>query len=119
MKKPIRTFLLVRAVLDENEIPYLVADPRIPSRKVGIRRKATPPAEPGHFADHFEPFAHVVDATDPRHLAHYRAEEKAGALEILRECKAMSADEAERKLAPAPTPQPPSHQDAAHVAVTS
>ena len=100
MRKPLLTFLLVRAKLDENEVPYLVADPRMPSRRVGIRRVSSPPSAPDHYADHFEPFAHVVDATDIRHLAHYREAEKAQTLEILGQCQAKDASEAATKLQP-------------------
>jgi hypothetical protein len=104
MKRPLRTYLLVRAVLDDNEVPFLVADPSMPSRRVGIRRVANPPKEPLHFAEHFEPFAHVVDATNMLHLAHYRTEEKAGCLEILGQCQAQDQSEAMAKLAPEPSP---------------
>lgn len=116
MKKPLKTFLLVRAALDENEVPYLVADPCQPNRRVGIKRREWPrdpknPEHPGqppdqldHFADHFEPFAHVVDASDIRHLAHYREEEKAKTLEILGQCQARTPEEAMTKLAPEPPP---------------
>lgn len=102
MKKTL-TFLLVRAVLDENGVPYLVADPRMPSRRVGIRRAAEPPASLDHYAEHFEAHAHVVDATDIRHLAHYREAEKAKTLEILGQCQASDAAEAAQKLTPKTT----------------
>jgi hypothetical protein len=103
MKKPLRTFLLVRAVLDDNEVPYLVAHPGMPSRKVGIRRVANPPEKPDHYAEHFEPCAHVVDAGDALHLAHYRREAKAGTLQILGECSKQSLHDAELHFAAAAT----------------
>lgn len=108
MRKPLKTFLLVRAALDENDVPYLVANPSMPARRVGIRHRDDKPATLDHFADHFEPFAHVVDASDVRHLAHYRSEERAGTLEVLGQCQAPDAAAALQKLQPVQVPAPPS-----------
>jgi hypothetical protein len=104
MRPPPRTFLLVRAKLDENDVPYLVADPSMPARRVGIRRVEKAPAQPGHFGEHFEPHPHVHEVTDIRHLAHFRSEAAAGTLEILGQCQARDLHEAAQKLQPpAPT----------------
>ncbi len=114
MKKPFKTWLLVEAALDENDVPYLVADPRAPSRRVGIKRREWPrdpaaPEHPGkppehldHFAERFVSFAHVVDASGPGHLAHYRKEQTAKTLLIHGQCQARDEAEALTLLAPAP-----------------
>jgi hypothetical protein len=99
MKKPPRTFLLVEAVLDENDVPYLVADPRAPSRRVGVERINPVPQHVDHFAEHFRPRAHPIDATNPLHRAHYQLEAAAGTLKILGTCQAKDADDAAAKFA--------------------
>jgi hypothetical protein len=99
MRQPPKTFIFVRAALDVNDVPYLVADPRAPARKVGIRRVAEAPKDPQHFAEHFEPHGHVVDVSNILHLAHFRKEQEAGTLEILGQCQAKDAEEAALKFA--------------------
>jgi hypothetical protein len=116
MRPPPRTFLLVRAKLDENDVPYLVANPAIPARKVGIKRVDQPPKDPAHFAEHFEPHAHVIEVANLIHLAHYRKEAAAGTLEILGQCQAASLHEAEQKLQPQAPPAAPATKDAAPAA---
>lgn len=100
MRKPPRTFLLVEAALDDNHVPYLVADPAVPSRRVGVERISPPPAaaDLDHFADQFRPRKHVVDATDARHLGHFQAAADAQTLKILNRCQAPDLAEATAKL---------------------
>jgi hypothetical protein len=100
MRQPPKTWLLVEALPDENDVLYLVADPKTPSRRVGVKWKTERPTSPDHFAEHFQAHTHVVDATDIRHLVHYRAAEKAGTLKIHGQCQAATREEAEQKLIP-------------------
>jgi hypothetical protein len=98
MKKPLRSYILVEAVLDENDVPYLVADCRATSRRVGVERVHPVPTSPDHFAEHFKPRAHAVDVTDVLHLAHYRMEADAGTLRIVGPVQAADPEEALTKL---------------------
>jgi hypothetical protein len=110
MKKRARTFYLVEAVVDDNGVPFLVADAGFPSRRVGVKRAANPPESAEHFAEHFEPHAHVVDASNALHAAHYKLEAAAGTLKILGACQAMTVAEAVTALQPpstAPSTAPP------------
>lgn len=119
MKKPPKTWLLVEALPDENDVLYLVADPRAPHRKVGVKFKDVRPTSPDHFAEHFEPHAHLVEVENGIHLAHYRAAAAAQTLKILHEVQAATHDEAVEKIASHRATQAPVHEPPAPVPTTS